>query len=53
MKEIWQKERAVEHFETREELEKYLKELVCPGDVVLLKGGRPCGLERILDQYNL
>lgn len=53
MKEIWQSNnKPAELFAIREELEKRLKELAQPGDVVLLKGARSWALENILHQFN-
>lgn len=52
MRRIWKREkRSVELCETREELEKKLKEIVQPGDVVLIKGARAYALEQILKGY--
>lgn len=52
MRKIWKKEKKVfEMFETKEALTSRLKEIVCQGDVVLLKGARAYSLEHILQQF--
>lgn len=47
----FQNAQGIECFESRSELEKRLKELAEPGDVVLLKGARVHALEQILHRF--
>jgi UDP-N-acetylmuramoyl-tripeptide--D-alanyl-D-alanine ligase len=52
MHSIWKEQKGtVKFFETRHELEKALKQIAEPGDVVLLKGARSYALEEILENY--
>lgn len=52
MQQIWEEEgRHVEHFDNFESLLKALKIHVQSGDVVLLKGARSLGLEKILESF--
>lgn len=41
--------KPAEHFSSHEDLAKRLKELMCPGDVVLVKGSRRMQLEKLFD----
>ncbi|NGX54286.1 MAG: hypothetical protein K1000chlam4_01011, partial [Chlamydiae bacterium] len=52
MQKIWHREKKpVMLCQSREEVEEQLKKCVEPGDVVLLKGCRACGLDRIVDIF--
>ncbi|NGX54622.1 MAG: UDP-N-acetylmuramoyl-tripeptide--D-alanyl-D-alanine ligase [Chlamydiae bacterium] len=52
MQRIWHREKKpVVLCQSREEVEEQLQKCVEPGDVVLLKGCRACGLDRVIDKF--